>query len=93
MRQRMKINREVFFRHLGAKVLYYRTALAMNQDELARQAHISQGTLSRIENGKYNDNLSVALLLDIAEALRILPQRLLEFHEEEQAQWLDPDGQ
>ena len=65
----MGIRRDIFFRQIGAKIAYYRILYGMEQNQLAEKVHISQSTLSRIERGKYGDNISISLLLDIAEHL------------------------
>jgi len=38
----------------------------ISQEELAERENITQSTLSKIERGKYNNNVSVSLLIDIA---------------------------
>ena len=86
----MKVNREILYRTIGAKVIYFRTSKNLTQEELAGRAHMSQGTLSRIENGKYNTNLSLSLLIDIADGLDINPIYLFDFLPEEQAAWMEP---
>lgn len=63
----MDISKKILFKQIGAKIAYYRTLRNMTQQELAKRAKISRSALSRIECGKYNDNVSVALLFDIAE--------------------------
>ena len=43
----------------------------MSQKELAKRANLSVSALSKIERGRYNDNVSVSLLFDIADGLQI----------------------
>jgi len=81
------IRRDVFFRQIGAKIAYYRTLYGMDQNQLAEKVHISQSTLSRIERGKYGENISLAILLDIAEGLEIDPSLLTTFSGVEKAMW------
>ena len=83
----MGIRRDVFFRQIGAKIAYYRTLYGMDQNQLAEKVHISQSTLSRIERGKYGDNISISLLLDIAEGLEIDPSLLTTFTSLEKNMW------
>ena len=83
----MGISRDVFYRQIGAKIAYYRTLYGMEQYQLAEKVHISQSTLSRIERGKYGDNISIALLLDIAEGLEIDPSLLMTFSNMEKRMW------
>ena len=91
----MDISKKILFKQIGAKIAYYRTLRNMTQQELAKRAKISRSALSRIECGKYNDNVSVALLFDIAEGLRIDMALLMTFNETEKQMWwqeLTTDG-
>ena len=83
----MGIRRDIFFRQIGAKIAYYRTLYGLEQNQLAEKVHISQSTLSRIERGKYGDNISISLLLDIAEGLEIDPSLLTTFTSMEKSMW------
>ena len=85
-----KTKRDMFFRQIGAKITYERTIHGMTQEELAASTHINQSTLSRVENGKYNENLSMAMLLDIADALGITPELFFQFSADERALWVMP---
>lgn len=79
--------KEFTFRQIGAKILYYRTLRRMTQRELARKIHVSLSTLGRIERGAYNHDISVSLLLDLANALGVKLHLLLDFPDEEKAIW------
>ncbi|BAL83163.1 hypothetical protein SELR_14550 [Selenomonas ruminantium subsp. lactilytica TAM6421] len=83
----MGIRRDIFYRQIGAKIAYYRTLYGMEQNQLAEKVHISQSTLSRIERGKYGENISISLLLDIAEGLEIDPSLLTIFSSLEKSMW------
>ena len=83
----MGIRRDIFYRQIGAKIAYYRTLYGLDQNQLADKVHISQSTLSRIERGKYGENISISLLLDIAEGLEIDPSLLTTFSSLEKNQW------
>ena len=72
----IKIQQQIIFRQIGAKIAYYRALCCMTQDELADKLHIDKSVLSRIERGKYHNNISVAMLLAIAEGLQDLEKRL-----------------
>ena len=48
---------------------------------------MSKSVLSRIERGKYNNNISVSLLLDIADGLQIDMAMLVTFNEQEKQMW------
>ncbi len=82
-----EIKQSIQFRQIGAKIAYYRTLRGLQQDELARLANISKSVLSRIERGKYNNNVPVSVLLVIGEILRIEPSLFLSFNEEEKRMW------
>ena len=83
----MDISKKILFKQIGAKIAYYRTLRNMTQKDLAKRANISRSALSRIECGKYNDNVSVSLLFDIAEGLRIDTALLTTFNETEKQMW------
>ena len=85
----MEIKKQILLKQIGAKIAYYRTLREMKQSELARRARISRSALSRIERGKYNDNVSVVILSDIAEALQIDIALLVTFNETERRMWWD----
>lgn len=72
---------------IGAKIAYYRTLRDVSQSELAKKVCLSRSALSRIERGKYNDNVSVVILSDIAEALQIDLTLLVTFNEMEKQMW------
>ena len=75
---------------IGAKIAYYRTLRDMSQSELAKRVYLSRSALSRIERGKYHDNVSVITLSDIAEALQIDITLLVTFNEMEKQMWWNP---
>ncbi len=81
------IKLQIQFRQIGAKIAYYRTLRGLRQDELAKMANVSTSVLSRIERGKYNNNIPVAMLLVMGEALRVEPSLFLTFNEEEKRMW------
>lgn len=59
----------------------------MSQEELAEKSNITQSTLSKIERGKYNNNVSVSLLIDIADSLQIDMALLVTFNDAEKQMW------
>ena len=77
----------IIFKQIGAKVAYYRKLRGMRQEELANKIHIDKSVLSRIERGKYNNNISVALLIAIADGLQVEPASFLTFAELEKELW------
>ena len=62
----------------------------LKQERLGAHACISQSVLSRIESGKYNDTLSVPMLLDIADGLQIDMSLLVSFNDVEKSMWWQP---
>ena len=86
----MDVRKKILLRQIGAKVAYYRTLRGLKQEELAALAHISQSVLSRIECGRYNDTLSVPMLLDIADGLQIDMSLLVSFNDVEKSMWWQP---
>lgn len=83
----MEINKRIVFRQIGAKVAYYRSLRNMTQYGLANQIYVSESTLGRLERGQYNANVSVSILLDIAEVLKIDISELVTFSEQERKLW------
>ena len=49
----MDFKRKQIYKHIGARIAYFRALNDMSQDELAHRIHISRGTLSKIERGSY----------------------------------------
>lgn len=58
-------------KQIGLKIAYYRKLRNLTQVELARRINISTSTLGKIERGRYNNNLSLMMLVNIAEGLNI----------------------
>lgn len=59
------------YKQIGRKIAYYRRLRDLTQEQLARRVNISVSTLGKIECGKYNKNLSLSMLLNIAEGLNV----------------------
>lgn len=81
------INKTIIFKQVGAKIAYYRTLRGLTQEEFAKRINISVSTLSRIERGRYNHNISLSVLLDIATGLKIEVSMLVTFSEEDKKIW------
>ena len=79
--------KQILFKQIGAKIAYYRTLRDLSQKELAKRSCISESTLSRIERGQYNDNVSLSLLIDIADGLQIDLTLLVTFSDMEKQMW------
>ena len=71
------------YKQIGNKVAYYRKLRNLTQDELADRVNISVSTLSKLERGKYNNNIPLSMLIMIAEGLRIDVSMLVTFDERE----------
>ena len=69
----MDVQQEIIFRQIGAKVAYYRTLRGITQEKLADKLGVHKSVVSRIERGKYHNDLSLAMLLKIADKLNIDP--------------------
>lgn len=83
----MDVRKAIIFKQIGAKIAYYRILSGLHQVDLANKIGVSKSVLSRIERGKYNDNISVYLLLDIADGLQIDMAMLVTFNEQEKQMW------
>lgn len=60
---------------IGRKIAKLRTAKGMSQEDLAGEAEVNRGYISRIENGHVA--FSVLVLIKIAYALGVGPEELL----------------
>ena len=85
----MSMRKNVVFKQIGAKILYYRKLNGLTQEKLASSANISSSALGRIERGTYNQNVSVAILIDIASALEIDFSVLFDFSDDEKEKWYE----
>ena len=83
----MRTNTKIILRQIGAKIAYFRTLSGISQKDLADRIKTTQSTVSKVENGSYNDNLSIVMLTEIADALEIDLALLLEFNGFEKAMW------
>ena len=59
----------------------------ISQKELAKRINMSASTIGKVERGQYNDNLSLSLLLDIADGLQIDVTLLTTFTDLEKRIW------
>ena len=88
--EKMDVQQEIIFRQIGAKVAYYRTLRGITQEKLSEKMGLHKSVISRIERGKYHNDLSLAMLLKIAEKLQIDPALFLTFNELEKKLWWEP---
>lgn len=67
--------------NIGIKIGYYRRIRGYTQAQLAERANISPGYLSQVEAPGMAVAISLETLLSLAEALEIVPAKLLEFED------------
>lgn len=77
----------LLLRQIGGKVAYYRKLRKLTQANLASQVSVSSSVISRLERGKYSDNLPLGLLINISRILGISLSQLLDVEENEQSLW------
>jgi len=83
----MDFKRKLVYKHIGARIAYFRALNDMSQDELAHRIHISRGTLSKIERGSYDSSVSLDTLLDIADVLGMKFSMFISSDPEERQYW------
>lgn len=83
----MSTDKKIVLRQIGAKIAYFRTLVGISQRELAAKINTTQSTISKVESGNYNDNLSIVMLTEIADALEVDLSLLLEFTGYEKSMW------
>ena len=83
----MSTDTKMVLRQIGAKIAYFRTLSGISQKELADRIKTTQSTISKVENGSYNDNLNIAMLTEIADALEMDLALLLAFTVYEKSMW------
>jgi len=66
---------------LGLNIAYYRKREGMTQEQLAEKADISRSYIGEIEAPNIVRSISLEVLFNIADALRISPHKLLEFRD------------
>ena len=66
---------------LGLNIAYYRKREGMTQDQLAEKAGLSRSYLGEIEAPNMITTMSLEVVFNIANALRIPASKLLEFRE------------
>ncbi len=73
-------NKEKFIQ-LGLNIAFYRKRKGLTQEKLAEIVGLSRNHISKIEAMNINSSLSLDALFDIAEALDISAERLLEIRD------------
>ena len=66
---------------LGLNIAYYRKRAGMTQEQLAERVDISRSHLSAIEAPNIIRPFSLEILFNLAEALEVVPSKLLELRE------------
>ena len=67
------------YRKLGLNIAYYRKDRGFTQDQLAEAIEASRVSIGKIETASVG--ISLDMLFDIADALEISPNKLLEFRD------------
>ena len=83
----MDFKRKQIYKHIGARIAYFRALNDMSQDELAHRIHISRGTLSKIERGSYDSSVRLDTLMDIADVLGMEFSMIISLDSEERKYW------
>ena len=83
----MNRQRQIMFEQIGAKVAYYRRLTGFSQADLAERVHVNKSVLSRIERARYNDNIPLILLFDIADAMQVDVATFITFNDFERRFW------
>ncbi len=83
----MDFKRKLIYKHIGARIAYFRTLNDMSQEDLAQRIHLSRGTLGKIERGIYGSSISLDTLLDISDVLGLDLNMLISFDPEEREYW------
>lgn len=66
---------------LGLNIAYYRKRAGLTQEELAERIDISRSHLSAIEAPNIIRPFSLEILFELADALGVGPNKLLDFRE------------
>ncbi len=64
---------------MGLRISYYRKLAGYNQEKLSEKVGISRSYLGSIEAPYIAKSISLSTLFDIAEALDVPPNKLIEF--------------
>ena len=83
----MNLKRKLIYKHIGARIAYFRTLNDLSQEELAQRIHLSRATLGKIERGIYGSSISLDTLLDIAEVLGLEMEMIISSDSEERQYW------
>ena len=83
----MDFKRKLIYKHIGARIAYFRTLNDLSQEDLARRIHLSRATLGKIERGIYGSSISLDTLLDISEVLGLDLNMLISSDPEERQYW------
>jgi|P1105metagenome_2_1110788.scaffolds.fasta_scaffold10484_6 transcriptional regulator with XRE-family HTH domain len=83
----MELKHALLYKHIGAKIAYFRKLNGISQQEFAKRINLSESALSKIENGRYNENLSLELLQTIADGLNVKMTTLITLDNKEKKFW------
>ena len=83
----MELKHELLYKHIGAKIVYFRKLNGISQQDFAKKINLSESALSKIEHGRYNANISLELLPNIADALGVKLTTLILLDNREKKFW------
>lgn len=66
---------------IGLNIAHYRKRLSMTQDDLAEKANVSRQYIASIEAPNMVPNVSIEILLNIADALNVPIHQMLFFRD------------
>ncbi len=75
-------DREQQHKMIGLNIAYYRKLKGLSQLQLAEEVGLSRTHISNIEAPNMSTSISLDTLLDLANALDIPAQKLLDFRDE-----------
>ena len=84
----VSVDKNMVLRQVGVKIAYWWTIKGFIQADLAKTTGFSKTTISKLECGSYNENISLNHVIDIADALQIDFTVLLEFNRIEREMWV-----
>ena len=80
------------YRQLGIAIKYYRNLRNMSQADLAEKINKSRTYISKIEAPNVRIGLRLDTLFDIADALEVTPDQLLQYPHDHQKEITDSDS-
>ena len=70
------------YRQIGLKIAYYRKLRGLTQEELAEKVERAPAFIGHLEAPNVEKGISLDTLFDIADVLKVPPQRFLTFEDD-----------